>query len=77
MTVEVIHNTLQMQPPIDLFLWGYIKDQVYVSSLPASIPELKVQIRTAIETITTDMRNELDYHVDVCRSTKDAHIEHL
>ena len=58
-----------MQPPYDFFLWGYIKDQVYVPPLHASIPELKVWIRTAIETITTDMLqtvwNELDYHVDV------------
>jgi hypothetical protein len=41
--------------PCDFFLWGYVKDQVYVSPLPASIPELKVRIRTAIETITSDM----------------------
>jgi len=41
--------------PCDFFLWDYIKDQVYVPPLPASIPELKVRIRTAIETITTDM----------------------
>ena len=45
------------------------------------IPELKVWIRTAIETITADMLqtvwNELDYRVDVCRITKGAHIEHL
>jgi len=61
----------------DLFLWGYVKDQVYVPPLPASIPELKVGIRTAIETITADMRNELDYRVDVCRLTNGAHIEHL
>jgi len=55
--------------------------EVYVSPLPASIPELKVRIRTAIETITADMLqtvcNELDYRVDVCRITKGAHIEHL
>jgi len=41
----------------------------------------KVQIKTAIETITADMLqtvwNELDYCVDVCRITKGAHIEHL
>ena len=65
----------------DFFLWGYVKDQVYVPPLPASIPELKVRIRTAIETITTEMLqtvwNELDYRVDVCRITKGAHIEHL
>ena len=41
------------------------------------IPELKVRIGTAIETITADKRTELDYHVDVCRITKGAHIEHL
>jgi len=67
--------------PCDLFLWGYVKDQVYVPLLPASIPELKVRIRTATETISDDMLqtvwNELDYRVDVCRITKGAHIEHL
>jgi hypothetical protein len=40
-----------------------------------------VRIRTAIQTITTDMLqtvwNELDYRVDVCRITKGAHREHL
>ena len=65
----------------DFFLWIYVKDQVYVPPLPASIPELKVRIRTAIETITADMLqtvwNELDYRADVCRITKGAHIEHL
>ena len=28
--------------PCDFFLWGYVKDQVYVPPFPASIPELKV-----------------------------------
>ena len=67
--------------PCDFFPWVYVKDQVYVPPLPASIPELTVRIRTAIETITADMLktvwNELDYRVDVCRITKGAHIEHL
>jgi len=75
------HLVLQMQPHVISFCGGYVKDQVYVPSLPASIPELKVQIRTAIETITADVLqtvwDELDYRVDVCRITKDAHIEHL
>jgi len=70
-----------MQPHVIFFLWGYVKFQVYVPPLPASIPELKVRIRTTIETITADMLqtgwNELDYRVDVCRITKGAHIEHL
>ena len=65
--------------PRDFFLWVYVKDQA--PPIPASIPELKVRIRTAIETITADMLqtvwNELDYRVDVCRTTNGAHIEHL
>jgi hypothetical protein len=42
------------ETPCDFFLWGYVKDQVY-APLPASIPEMKVGIRTATETITADM----------------------
>jgi len=81
---RVFNNLSPLSPhatPCDFFLWGYVKDQVYVPPLPASIPELKVRIRTAIQTITADMLqtvwNELDYRVDVCRITKGAHIERL
>ena len=45
------YSPLHLSPdatPCDFFLWGYVKDQVYVPPLPASIPELKVRIRTAI-----------------------------
>ena len=60
---------------------GYVKDRVCVPPLPASIRELKVRIRTAIETITADtlqtVWNELDYRVDVCRITNGAYVEHL
>ena len=66
------------------FLFNRTTFQVFVTYLtgaPASIPELKVRTRTAIQTITADMLqtvwNELDYRVDVCRITKGAHIEHL
>ena len=61
------------ETPCGFFIWGYVKVQVYVPPLPASISELKEQIRTAIETITADMLqtvwNEIDYRVDVCRIT--------
>jgi len=65
----------------DIFLWGYVKNQVYIPPLHAGIPELKVRIRTAIETVTADMLqtvwNEIDYRVDVCRIPNGAHMEHL
>ena len=71
----------QDSTPRDFFLRGYVKDQVYIPPLPASILELKVRITTATETISAVMLqtvwNELDYCADVCRITKGAHIEHL
>ncbi|XP_021931474.1 uncharacterized protein LOC110835506 [Zootermopsis nevadensis] len=67
--------------PCDFFLWGYVKDQVFVPPLTATILDLKVRIRATILNITADMLGrvweEMDYHVDVCRVTKGAHIEHL
>ena len=52
--------------------------ELYVPPFPASIPELKVRIRTAIETITADMLqtvwNDLDYHVDVFVESQWVHI---
>ena len=78
---EMIVSRSPEATPCNFFLWGYVKDEVYVLPLPASIPELKVRIRTSIETITADMLqtvwNELDYRVDDCRITKYAHVEHL
>ena len=77
------HLVLQMKPHV-ISLYGVasrIMFMVYVPPLPANIPELKVRIRTAIETISVDMLqtvwNELDYRVDVCRITKGVYIQHL
>jgi hypothetical protein len=73
------HNTLEIA--VCSCTDGSRNSQSYVPPLPTSIPEMKVRIRTAVETITADMLqtvwNELDYHVDVCRITQGAHIEHL
>jgi len=49
----------------------FLLHMFYVPPLPASIPELKVRIRTATETITADML-QLDYRVDVSGITKGA-----
>jgi len=37
-----VNNLSYDATPCDFFLWGYVKDQVYVPPLPASILELKV-----------------------------------
>jgi hypothetical protein len=32
---------------MDFFLWGFVKDCVYIPSLPATLHKLKTQIREA------------------------------
>ena len=67
--------------PCDFFLWGFLKDKVYVPPLPANLPELRDRIRKAVVAVTPDMRinvwEELAYRLDVCHVTNGAHIEHL
>ena len=67
--------------PCDFFLWGYIKDRVFVPPLPVSLNELKQRITTAFASVDEDMIRsvwtELDYRIDICRVTKCSHIEHL
>jgi hypothetical protein len=55
--------------PCDFFLWGYIKDLVYVPPLPRSLVELRERIAAAVMTIDRMMLqnvwNEFDYRLDV------------
>ena len=40
--------------PYDFFLWGFVKDSVYVPPLPMSLNELRIRITHALQTITAD-----------------------
>jgi hypothetical protein len=42
-------------PPCDFFLWGFVKDSVYVPPLPMSLRELRDRITHALQTITAYM----------------------
>jgi hypothetical protein len=67
--------------PCDFFVWGFIKDRVFVPPLPATLVDLRTRVTAAITVIDHDMlqrvQQELDYRFDVCRVTSGAHIEHL
>ena len=62
--------------PWDFFLWGFVKDRVYVPQLPMSLKELGDRITHAMQTITADMLHRVwdkfDYRLDVCRVTEGA-----
>ncbi|GFV22283.1 uncharacterized protein TNCV_3923431 [Trichonephila clavipes] len=67
--------------PCDFFLWGFVKDKVFVRPLPQDLEELKQRITAVLNSITRDMLSRvwqvLGNHVDICRVTGRAHIEHL
>jgi len=60
-------------PPIDFFLLGYVKDNVFSTPVP-DITNLKARITDVFDTITEDMLEnmwrETDYRLDVHRATK-------
>jgi len=67
--------------PCDFFLWGYVKERVYVPPLPADLDELTNRITAAVNSVTEDtLRRIWDkfiYCIDVVRAAGGRHIEHL
>jgi len=67
--------------PYDFFLWGFVKDTVFVPPLSANLQDLRNRINAAVALVDRDMLtrmwNEMDYRIDVCRITKGGYIEHL
>jgi len=64
--------------PLDFFLWGYVKDNVFSTPVP-DITNLKARITDAFATITEHMLENTwrdnDYRLDVLHATKEAHVE--
>jgi hypothetical protein len=40
--------------PCDFFLWGYVKERIYVPQLPADLDELTNRITAAVNSVTED-----------------------
>ena len=64
--------------PLDFFLWGYVKDNVFSTPVP-DITNLKARITDVFATIPEDMLEntwrETDYRLDVLRATKGIYVE--
>jgi len=41
--------------PCDFFLWGFVKEAVYVPSLPTALDDLRNRIKTAVNSVTQDI----------------------
>jgi len=67
--------------PCDFFLWGYVKERVYVPPLTADLDELTNRITAAVKSLTEDtlrrVWDEFSYRVDIVRAAGGGHVEHL
>ena len=67
--------------PYDFFLWGFVKDTLFVPQLPANLQDFRNRITAAVALVDRDMLtrawNEMDYRKDVCRVTKGGYIKHM
>jgi hypothetical protein len=68
--------------PLDpwiFFLWGFVKDRVFVPPLPANVAELRTLTTAAVAEVTPEMLRSvwqgIDYSWDVCHVTNGSHIE--
>jgi hypothetical protein len=63
---------------MDFFLWGFVKDNVYITPLP-TLHELKTRIRLACantdQEILHNVWQEAEYQFAVARATCGVHIE--
>ncbi|GBM04677.1 hypothetical protein AVEN_44819-1 [Araneus ventricosus] len=65
------------------FLVGFVKDKVYVPSLPRNLEDLRThtQVMNALNLVTPDMLKrvweEMDYRLEVVRVIRGSHIGHL
>jgi hypothetical protein len=65
--------------PLDIFLWGFVKDRVYVPSLSENVAELRTRITVEVAKVTPEMLlglwQDIDYRCDVCLISNGSHIE--
>ena len=74
-----LHHWLPWSPdltPIDFFLWGFVKDKVFVLPLPKNLGELRACITTAINKVYREMLQSVWSELDF-RIMRDGHIEDL
>jgi hypothetical protein len=60
------------------FLWGLIKDRMFIRPLPANVVELRTRIIVTVAEVTPEMLSsvwqEIDYRWDVCRIDSESHV---
>jgi hypothetical protein len=67
--------------PCDFFLWGRVKDRVFIPPLPHDIADLKVWIIAAVNNIDAPMLTrvwqEFEYHIILCAVSPVVHTSNI
>jgi len=75
---DTLATTIAGYHPLDFFLWGHVKDKVFLTPVP-DITNLKARITDAFARITEHILGktwrEIYYRLDVLRAIKGAHVE--
>jgi hypothetical protein len=50
--------------PLDFFLWGFVKDRVFLSPLPENVAELRTRITAAVAEVTPEMIRSVWQDID-------------
>ncbi|XP_067142182.1 uncharacterized protein [Centruroides vittatus] len=65
--------------PLDCFFWEFVEDKVYTGVKIRDLQHLRVCIQDAVAAVRPEMleriKQEMEYRLDVLRSTKGAHVE--
>jgi hypothetical protein len=66
---------------MDFSVWGFVKDNVYIPSMPVVLQELHDRIVNAIALVHVIFLGKVsvksEYHLDVCCITRGSNIELL
>jgi hypothetical protein len=64
--------------PLDFCSWGFVKDRVFVLTMPANVVELQIRITATVAEVTPEMLRsvwqEIDYRWYVCCITNGSHL---
>jgi hypothetical protein len=66
---------------MDFSFLGFVKDNVYIPPMPVYLQGIRDRIVNTIALVDANfldkLWDKLEYRLDVCRITRDSHIEHL
>jgi hypothetical protein len=77
--VYFLASAISRSDPLEFFLCGFVKNEIYVLPMPKTLKDLTDRIRTATantdQPLLQNVWHEVEYHPDMCRATNGAHTE--